>query len=127
MAIKQELILKQLEHLWSEHPSWTFGKLASVIIGLNDVDHQLMHISDEDLFRKTIALNRNPEIYRIKKLPKVFQMQTSDIVIRMSELIEDLSKFNHEHHKEKNFELVLAYALLIDELKYMKQHLEKIV
>ncbi len=127
MALKQELIIKQLDHLWREHPAWSFGKLASVLMGLNDIDHRLMHITDEDLFKRMVALNRNAELYRIKKLPIQFHAQVNDLLIRMTELISELRTFNHEQHNADSFEKLLAYALLVDELKYMKEHLEGVV
>lgn len=45
----------------------------------------------------------------------------------MTELISELRTFNHEQHKADSFEKLLAYALLVDELKYMKEHLERVV
>ncbi len=109
-------------HIWdfTTHPE-------EVLMGLNDLDHRLMHITDEDLFKRMVALNRNAELYRIKKLPIQFHAQVNDILIRMSELIIDLRTFNHEQHNADSFEKLLAYALLVDELKYMKEHLEKVV
>ncbi len=124
MPNKQELILSRFSKLWQEHPEWSFGKLITVIIGLNDIDHQLFHISDEDLFRRIVSLKKNSNAYQLVELPEPMHGLTKEIVFLLNELIETIRAQKFDDYRSEKYEILVAYALFQDELKFMKKHLE---
>lgn len=121
---KQSTILQQLELVWREHPDWTFGKLISIILCLEHLDPRLMYLSDEELFKRSVHLKKESNLILIKKLPAKSSYKVSELVAHIKDFTLHLEELKLEANKTDRYELILAYALLIDEMEWVREHLE---
>ncbi len=121
---KQSTILQQLALVWQEHPDWTFGKLISIILCLEHLDPRLMYLSDEELFKRSVHLKKESNLLMIKKLPSKSSYKASELIAHINEFIHHLKELKIEVNNSNKYELVLAYSLLIDEMEWVKEHLE---
>lgn len=121
---KQSTILNQLELVWREHPDWTFGKLISIILCLEHLDPRLMYLSDEELFKRSVHLKKESNLILIKKLPAKSSYKASELVAHIKDFTMHLEELKLEANKTDRYELILAYALLIDEMEWVREHLE---
>ncbi len=123
---KQETIIQQLQLVWKAHPDWTFGKLISIILSMEHLEPRLMYMSDEDLFKRSIHLSKDAVSFKIKKLPIKSRYKASELIAHVDDFLQHLEQLKEISKVDSKFEQVLAYALLVDEVTYMREYLKTI-
>lgn len=123
---RNELLLSRLDVLWKEHPEWTLGKLISIIVSMEHLEPRLVYLSDEEFFKRCVFLSKHSNLFKIKKLPAQSNYRAAELIANINDFKVHVEDLKQMCNKDSKYEQIIAYASLVDDLKYMSEYLVEI-